>query len=512
MTMKYQLYFAFFAVCIFLASGCNEDNLLNYEPQGRYSVENFFQTEVQAEGAMNGAYVQLRDLYNAAIWRTVEMRSDNTTFIPNPGDRGSMAVEEIDYFVLTASSGIHGNIWGPCYRGISKTNYLLELVDPIPFNDEADKLAIKGQAAFLRAFYYYILTQSFGDVVKVTSIIESEEQAGELLELDRSPRAEVISEIIIPDLEMAIENLPDDWSGVDEGRAPKAAAQMLLSKIYFTDRNYAAALPLLQDIMDSGIYSLESDYRRVFGPGNRTSPEIIFANQYSVSANQGAGFFLNWLPYQSAQSITQGIFVQPSSAGKNLPTQDLVRAYEDGDRRFSASIGFYDEDPNDPDNALIPYSSKFVFAPVTQGGSDLNFPVFRYADVLLMKAEAIQETQGGLTNEVFEIVNQIRVRAGLPLYFPGNPNPELDISTPEALNEAIRRERRVELAFENHRWWDLRRYGNLQEVMTAHGAEQRASQDFLNEFPEAYQDIREILAIPFGQVERYGYRQNEGWE
>jgi len=512
MTMKYQLSFAFFAVCLLMTSACNEDNLLNYEPQGRYSVENFFQTEIQAKGAINGAYVQVRDLYNAAMWRTVEMRSDNTTFIPNPGDRGSMAVEEIDYFVLTASSGIHGNIWGPCYRGISKTNYLLELIDPIPFDDEADKLAIKGQAAFLRAFYYYILTQTFGDVVKVTSIIESEAEAGELLELDRAPRAEVLSEIIIPDLELAIENLPEEWSGIDNGRATKAAAQMLLAKVYFTDRNYAAALPLLQDIIDSGIYSLESDYRSVFGPGNQSSPEIIFANQYSVSANQGAGFFLNWLPYQSAQSITEGIFVQPSSASKNLPTKDLVRAYEEGDRRFAASIGFYDEDPNDPDNELIAYSRKFLFIPVTQGGSDLNFPVFRYADVLLMKAEAIMETTGGLSNEVFEIVNQIRVRAGLPLYFPGNPNPALDISTPEALNEAIRRERRVELAFESHRWWDLQRYGNLQEVMTAHGIEQKECQDFLDEFPEAYQDIRELYAIPFGQIERYGYRQNEGWE
>ncbi len=128
-----------------------------------------------------------------------------------------------------------------------------------------------------------------------------------------------------------------------------------------------------------------------------------------------------------------------------------------------------------------------------------------------MKAEALVETQGGLPDAAFEIVNQLRVRAGLPLYFPGNPVPELDLSTTEQLTDAIRRERRVELAFEDHRWWDLIRYGNLIEIMTAHGEEQRMIQPYLNDFSDAYMNIRILFAIPFGQVEQYGYRQNEGW-
>ena len=498
--------------CGLLLPACNEDDFLNYQPRGRFSVENFFETEDQAVGAVNGCYVQIRDLYNTPLWRTVEMRSDNSTFDPNPGDRGSMAVEEIDYFVLTASSGIHGNIWGPAYRGISKTNYVIELIDDIVFTDDADRTEAKAQAHFLRAFYYYILTQTFGDVVKVTSIIESEDQAAEIARLPRVARSEVIADVVIPDLEVAIANLPVSWSGADRGRATRGAAEMLLAKVHFTDRNYAAALPLLQSIIDGGEYSIANDYRGLFGPGNQNSEEIIFANQFSVSAGQGAGFFINWLPWQSGQEITDGIFVQPSSAGKNLPTKDLIEAYEDGDRRAAATIGYYDPDPMDPDDEPIAYSRKFLFPPVVQGGSDLNFPVFRYADVLLMKAEALLETEGGLSNEVFEIINLLRVRAGLPLYFPGNPVPELDLSTEEDLRQALRRERRVELAFENHRWWDLRRYGNLQEVMSAHGAEQRECQDFLNEFPEAYQNIRELFAIPSQQVEIYGYEQNPEWQ
>ncbi len=499
---------------VFLIScltSCNEDNFLEYEPRGRYSVENFYQTEVQIEGAVNGIYPTLKGLYNGAIWQSVEYRSDNTTFIPNPNDRGSVGLEEVDYFAITSSAGIHGTIWGSCYKGISNANYVIHFIDEVPFDRAEDKAAKLAEARFLRAFYYYILTQSFGDVVKVTEIIESEADAGDVLALRRAPRAEVISEIIIPDLEFAIDNLPAVWGAVDNGRATEGAARMLLAKIYFADREYEPALIQLDSIIESGLYALENDYRSVFAPGNQNSPEIIFANQFSVTANQGAGWFLSFLPYQSGVDITQGIFVS-TSASKNIPTQDLLESFEEGDRRFSASIGFYDEDENDPDNELIPYCRKYLFTPVTNGGSDLNFPVFRYADALLMKAEAIQEINGGLMDETFELINNLRVRAGLPLYFPGNPNPDLDINSPERLEQAIRDERRVELAFENHRWWDLMRYENLQEVMQAHGEEQKEIQDFLDPFPEAYTNITELLAIPFSQVEQYGYRQNPGWE
>ncbi len=506
-TLKLALVFILVASTL----GCNEDDFLTYSPRGSYSVQNFYQTETQIEAAVNGIYPTLRGLYNGALWQTVEFRSDNTTFIPNPNDRGSVGTEEIDYFVLTSSSGVHNNIWAPCYKGISNANYVINLIEPVPFQTEENKRAKEAEARFLRAFYYYILTQSFGDVVKITEIIESEDDAGEILARRRVPREEIVNEVIIPDLDFAMSNLPASWPSLDQGRATKAAAQMLLAKVYFADLNYGEAIPLLDSIVVSGQYMLNPDYRSVFGPGNRLDPEIIFSNQFSVTANQGAGWFLSFLPYQSGTNITEGIFVS-TSASKNMPTQDLINTYEAGDKRFEASVAYYDEDPNSAENELIPYCGKYVFPPVTNGGSDLNFPVFRYADVLLMLAEALVETQGGLPDKAFEYLNTLRVRADLPLYFPGNPNPDLDISSTEDLRQAIQKERRLELAFENHRWWDLRRYGTLQEVMSSHGEEQKALQDYLDDFPEAYTNIRDLLAIPFGQVNQYGYRQNEGWE
>lgn len=507
--MKYCILYII-AVVLLLGSACNEDEFLSYDPVGRYSVENFYSTETQITGAVNSSYQNLRNLYNNALWQSVEMRSDNTTFIPNPSDRGSVGTEEIDYFVLTSSSGLHGNIYNVCYAGISKVNYIINRIAEVPFDDETEKAAKEGEARFLRAFYYYVLTQSFGDVVKVTEIIESEDDAAKALELQRSPRQEAIDEIILPDLDFAINALPAEWSGSNEGRATRGAAQMLLAKILFTDRKYAEALPLLDSIIDSRLYQLESDYRNIFAPSNNGNSEIIFANQASVSANQGAAFFLGWLPFESGTNITQGIQVG-TGASKNIPTCDLLDTYEAGDKRLDATIGYYDTDENDPDNELIPYSRKFLFTPVTNGGSDIHFPVFRYADVLLMKAEAIVETQGGLPDEVFETLNVLRNRASLPVYFPGNPNPDLDLSTTEELRAAVRKERRLELAYENHRFWDLMRYENVTEVMLAHGEEQKIKQSFLDPFPTAYQNIRVSLAIPFNQVDRFGYRQNAGW-
>ncbi|MEL7162029.1 MAG: RagB/SusD family nutrient uptake outer membrane protein, partial [Bacteroidota bacterium] len=200
--------------------------------------------------------------------------------------------------------------------------------------------------------------------------------------------------------------------------------------------------------------------------------------------------------------------------GFNIPTCDLIDAYEPGDRRFDLSIGLYEDGKNNPNTDSIYYSIKFLELPFpTQGGIDVDFPIFRYADALLMQAEALVETEGGLPNQVFESLNSLRARAGLGFYFPGNPNPDLDLQTTEALREAIRRERRVELAFENHRSYDLRRYGIWEETMRAHGAVQKEKQAyFLDDFPEAYTEFKELLAIPPQQVELYGYTQNPGWD
>ena len=402
------------------------------------------------------------------------------------------------------------------YTGIARANYILAQIDDVEFTfadgglEPAERReAAAGEAFFFRGYFHSLLTQHFGDIVTTTEIVEGDGTG--LAQLRRQPADEAYDNVIIPDLERAIDLLPDDWDRDNTGRVTSHVARMALAKAHFARRDYAAALPLLEAIINSGQYQLMDDYRSVFFTEQRDNPEILWAAQYNAGAGQGSTFMRDWIP-QSGMDIL--IDANRGGAGFNIPTCSLIDAYEDGDARFAATIAFYDEDEDDPDNEVIPYSVKYLEVPFpVEGGVDVDYPIFRYAEVLLMYAEALVEVNGGLPNEAFTGINSLRARAGLGFYFPGNPNPALNIETTEQLREAIRQERRVELAYEGKRSYDLRRYGTFVETMLEHGEVQKVKQaEFLDELPEAYTNIRELLAIPQGQIDLYQYRQNPGWE
>jgi hypothetical protein len=376
----------------------------------------------------------------------------------------------------------------------------------VDFDDEQLKQYREAEAYFFRGLYHYLLTLHFGDIIPRTEPIEGD--GSSLIGLQRQPIEQVYNNVIVPDLEFAIENLPDEWDEEQTGRVTKGAARMALAKAYFARRDFAAALPHLNAIVSSGQYQLLDDFKSVFTIDNNS--EIIFAGQQDAGVGQGANWMFDWIP-RSGTEISQGR--ERAATGFNIPTQSLIDAFEEGDERFEVTIGFYDSDPEDATNEVIPYSRKFLTIPFPQeGGIDVDVPIFRYADALLMQAEALIQVEGGLPNQAFENINRLRARAGLPFFYPGNPNPDLDIRTTGDLQAAVRQERRVELAYEAERTYDLRRYGNFEEVMRAHGQVQKERQDFLDDIPEAYTEFRELMAIPLQEVQLYGYRQNPGWE
>ena len=486
---------------LFLLYSCGE-GFLDRAPFSQYTSENYWKDETQITAAVTGVYPILRGQFTGSIWRFGEFRSDNTTFQYNIQDRGGLALEELDYFLANSSFGGLGGIWNSSYSGIARINFVLASLPTATFSEAKNRIVREAESRFLRAFLYYHLTINYGAVPLVLEPLTDEEAA---VAKRRDPIDLIYSEAIIPDLQFAIEQLPESYPPTETGRATKGAAQMLLAKAHFARRDYQAARPLLDDIANSGNYELLQEYRDVFDPDNKGNREIIFAAEFATAANQGSNFMINWLPFNSGGDITQG--VNPGSrAGLNIPTADMIRAYEQGDRRFDASVGFYIKNQD-----TIPYIKKYVFPPIVTGGTNVNWPVFRYADALLMQAESILELESGIPDKVFEIINLIRVRAGLPLIFPGNPVPELNIDTEEKLREFLRKERRVELAFESWRWYDLQRYGNAVEIMQAHGQEQKELQSFLDPFPDAYTNIKLLYGIPAGQVLQYGYEQNPGW-
>jgi hypothetical protein len=499
--------------CLLLAglvafsTGCNEDEFLMRTPPNRYTPNNFFETEDQIRDATIGLYPLARGLYTGAIFQYGELRSDNTTFEFNRLDRGRSATEEIDYFLMNPNNGLHANIYDPLYTGIARANYIIDRIGDVPFEDETLKLEREAEAYFFRGFYHYLLTLHFGPVVPRLDPLRDDGES--LIGLERQPIEEVYTLSVIPDLTFAIDNLPEEWEDDQQGRVTRGAAQMALAKAYFARRNFADALPILNDLVASGTYRLLDDFEDVFFTDN--NDEIIYAGQFDAGAGQGSEFMFDWVP-RSGDDISQD--KDRANTGFNIPTCSLIEAFEEGDERFEATIGFYDSDPADATNEIIPYSRKFLPIPFPQaGGVDVDFPIFRYADALLMQAEALIEVEGGLPNQAFENINRLRARAGLPFFFPGNPDPALDIQTTEDLRAAVKQERRVELAYEASRTYDLRRYGTFVETMLAHGEVQKEKQsEFLDELPEAYTNIRQLLAIPPQEVLLYGYEQNPGWE
>lgn len=483
------------------AVACKKD-FLEKVPFNSYSTENFFQDQNQIQQAVNALYPSIRGLQFGAVWQVGEFRTDNTTFQFNPSDRGATAFESIDYFLAESNAGLFSGLWNTCYTNISRCHFILESIDEASFTDESARTALRAETQFARAYYYHLLTKNFGGVPLIDRVILTEEESATI---PRSPIEEIYNQLIVPDLTFAIANLPDEQRKSDAGRASADAARMLLADAYFVQKDYAAALPLLQVIIESDRYQLVPNYRDILDPSESYNEEIIFGIQNNADLGQGAGFFVNWLPQNSGEDLTEGIFVG-SLTGKHIPTPDMIRAYESGDKRREASIGFYIKD-----NDTIPYIRKYLYPPVGSGGSNFTLPIYRYGDAMLMYAEALIEVEGGLPNTAFELINTLRSRAELPFYFPGNPVEDLNIDSEEKLRQAIRTERRVELAFEFKRYYDLVRWGELESTMLAHGEEMKKIQDFLLPLTTAYTKIPDLLPIPFNQVLLYGYEQNPGW-
>lgn len=497
-----------------LLLSCNHDDFLSREPLGGYTASNFYETEIQITEAINPGYREVRDQFAQDIWVLGELRSDNTTFTFNPSDQGLAGRWQTDLFVSGAAVDRASEVWNGSYTAISRMNLVLANIAEAEFSEEEIRGQREGEARFLRAFFYWQLTRNFGDV---PILLEPEFDIADLEALDREPVATVYEQAIEPDLRAAIDLLPAENDDADIGRATRGAAQMLLAKAYFSFGNhddaveprYADAIPLLNDLIASGTYRLLPDYRSVFAPDNGNNDEIIFAAQFDVGAGQGAGFVNAFLPQGSGTDITESDDnnVGAAGGGNNRPTEDIIRAYFPDDPRFGASVGVFVRSGD-----TLYYPRKFVFPPLPAAGTDIDWPVFRYADALLMRAEAIAETSAGdVPDEALIDLNSVRVRVGLRPAFRGSADSTLDIDSREKFFDLLRRERRVELAFESHRWYDLVRYGIYVERMREHGEEQRAMGGYIDDFPNAFQDIPALYPLPPVQVATYGYRQNPGY-
>jgi starch-binding outer membrane protein, SusD/RagB family len=495
---------------LFSVTSCND--FLDVTPETRYTPSNFFKTEQQIDGAVVGIYQQNRALHNSLQWTFGEFMSDNSSFQYNPTDRGGVQTEEIDQFLMLSDNGTLSSYWNTVYTGISRCNYVLEKIDGIPFLNQANREKRRGETLFLRAWFYFNLVRLFGDVPYVTSTFSTTGEALSDTYTKRKPGAEVYQSILT-DAQAAIDKLPVKWEG-EAGRATKGAALMLKAKIHMAQGKdqHSLAIPLLEQLSTLG-YTLLNNYKDIFDPAFKNNSESIFEIQYSFELLQSSNFLSSFVPWNSGSEILGTSGPAGTRAGLNQPTKDLIKLYRVGDKRKSATVSNFivlNNVNTNSDNDTIPYLSKYAFAFLDRGQQDVNWPMFRYADAMLMLAECYN-TVNPLDQNAIGLVNLVRLRAGVAPLSDVSSDPTLVVSTAQELELAIERERRLELAFENHRWFDLVRTGKAVEVMTVHGIDQRNEKGTTVVSAKAYTSIRVLLGIPFSQVQNFGTEQTPGW-
>jgi len=499
---NYSTYILTGAILLSLASSCKKD-FLDQTPEASLAGSNFYKTESDIKQAVNGTYAANRDMGLVSYWLFGEMRSDNTTYQYNPADRGLEQREFIDQFLVGATAEPLQLYWQQNYTGIARSNEIIARIGDITMTD-ALKNQYTGEALFLRAFNYYNLVVQFGGVPLRLTAAQSPADA---ISKGRATVDEVYAQIIA-DLKDAAIKLPAKYVAADLGRATQGAALSLLGKVYMMQKKYPEALTELRKVQTLG-YSLMPNYSDVFSPSQKNNIESVFEIQYLGSQPAlASNFMYQFAPWNSG-SIVTGDAGTPLGSGNgwNIPTQDLINAYEAGDIRkdVSLAVGFTDLTGKFQNLA---YVKKYNHGFVDRGRTDDNFPVIRYADVLLMIAECLNEQGFAAGGEAFTLLNQIRSRARLEPKTAGNANPLLNVDNQQAFRVALLQERRVELAFENQRWTDLLRSGKAVETMIEQGKYEIANKPNVPAGSYLVTTNKLLLPIPQREVNLDNLTQN----
>lgn len=474
---KFQLYLLL-TVCTLVFTDC--DNQLDLAPLGELTEETFYQTEGDFDAASLAPYSTLLNFYfdqgGHGFVQGMLMQDDDMV----PSNNGSNSVEEFNW---NPDNGRFAFIWAECYKGIQRSNMILRRL-PLAsrFANPANKTRYEAEAKFLRAYFYFILATNWGTPPVITEAIEVYEDA-----LVSNSQPGEIWDLIVSDLQFAKANLPATYNAANTGRVTSGAATAMLGKTYLyraqwlnRTQDYALAIAELDAVVASNRYSLVANYGHNFSPGHENNAESLFEVQFSpgdfntwlatdfgTPGNQNVGF------PGSARMVVMRPSCGPtnvcapganSSGYGNVATSPSIMAAVPADDPRRRNIFFMNGDPyyastfNSAWSATGSTPAKYValtppnaFPPNSDYNNDR---VIRYADVLLMLAEARllgnNDVAGAAT-----LINQVRRRAD-PTEAIVIPRP--NNVTREQMFQWLMLERRIELAYEGHRYNDLVRW------------------------------------------------------
>lgn len=468
--------------------------IIDLKPESNVSVENFYRNYEEVQVALTGCYNGLQQPLRTE-WMLTELRSD----VSKQGSPGSTSVPNIELndlntFLQNSSHTKVYDYWFSTYKNIRSANYVLRSLgvtyangktefgkEPTAVMEEARRKELAGEALFIRAYHYFNLARLFNGVFLLTDPTDPLQ----LKQINRSSVQECYT-LVMADLEAAQQWLTDrnfsQQPEADRGRATIWAAKALLAKVYLTNNRKADALLLLNDIIARSGHDLLNSYADVFSISNEMNREILFAIRFK-SGGLGLGNFManSFAALNSGSAIVNG-----NGSGLNYPTLHLESRYivpNSGfaDARKATNIARYN---------TLSYCRKFISPVMIKDDAENDFPVIRFSDVLLMKAEA-----EGFSTASVNAINRIRQRAGAGEY-PGTgnfsaafylyPATGAEAITEDNFTDRLLHERRLELAFENHRYFDLQRMGKFEEAMGVY---------YEAEYDEHYRRFRPALTL-----------------
>jgi hypothetical protein len=511
-----KTYIILLASVVVLGLSCGKD--LNQLPISTATTETFYKQPSDFLQAVNAAYNSLRN-YPDRLLALSEVRSDNIY----PSNDVGRDVDPISNFSPgIAPSVLVEEAWNADFSGIFKANTVLEQISKNGNNIGSAGLATRltAEARFLRAFYYFDLIRYFGKV----PLIDHPVLSAEANTIGRSAVADVYK-LVIDDLQFAIANLPANYSGAfpnygatDVGRATKYAAEAILAEVYMARsgptygiegpgmglNEWNLALPLLQDIISSGVFTFNSNFANIFSYTNQspvTNKEAVYDVMYVTGQNPVLGATFPWglAPQNYFNSLPAGNTPANGTLGFPSVSTNLVNSYAASDTRKSPTIHTstftYTGTPDSH-----PFFRKYLDTtkiPASRFDWGINFMAVRYTDVLLLKAECVLHgAPGSQATDVDAVVNQVRARAGQPAI--------ANVTLPQLFDE-----RRKEFADEGLRWFDLQRSGNLITIMNAWIATEDAALHKMNQVTANYV----IYPVPQSQVDAAPglYGQNSGY-
>lgn len=438
--------------------------LLDENPKDQVFVDNFFQTENDAIAAVNSIYSILNStstpptfggMYHSSYWVVAGLASDEMeNRLPGAPD-----LDQLEVFAHTPVNSTVYDIWQNGYKAISNANFAIGGIPAVKMN-EALRNRLLGEAHFLRGMLYFDLVRLFGDIPLLLRL-------GGSITPPRNPKSEVYAQII-SDLEFAQQNLPASYpAGNGLGRATSGAATGLLAKVYLTLGEWKKCVTQCEAVINSGNYGLYDDFAEAFRLPNENGKETLFSVGFGTAGNSISFWEVGQFNVRLLPKELSGAIPGVNAQGWQVPTQALYDSFDPQDRRRAVTMLTTIQNVDGTVTTVEPHIQKYwdkTSEPLA-GNTDHDFPYLRYADVLLMYAEALNELNNGPTAAAYDAVNQVRRRAR----FDGTTElpilPDLQGLSHQSFKDALLQERRWEFVAEGQRWFDLVRFGKLTELV-----------------------------------------------